>query len=91
MIENVIISVVEILARRIANIFREAKCTVCQYITNDEKQEAKEQEVTRKIRKSEGKNMDAEELVDALKNTQLMMTSNNLVCYCNIFFTRYGR
>ena len=35
--------------------------------------------------------MDAEELVDALKNTQLMMTSNNLVCYCNIFFTRYGR
>ena len=86
MIENVIISVVEILARRIANIFREAKCTVCHYITNDEKRDE-----TRKIRKSEGKNMDAEELVDALKNTQLMMTSNNLVCYCNIFFTRYGR
>ena len=86
MIENVIISVVEILARRIANIFREAKCTVCHYITNDEKRDE-----TRKIRKGEGKNMDAEELVDALKNTQLMMTSNNLVCYCNIFFTRYGR
>ena len=68
MIENVIISVVERLARRIGNIFRERKCTVFHFITNDEEQEAEEQEVTRKIRKSEGKNMNTEELVDALKN-----------------------
>lgn len=68
MIENVIISVVERLARRIGNIFREAKCTVCHYKTNDEEQEDEGQDVARKIRKSEGKNMDAEELVDALKN-----------------------